>query len=93
MLRLSLLKKRGKRDGLQYILPKGFKRTRYYGVQATKTFEQVKGIIQEALSKVKKVVKGAIKIIEQKRYRERYMESTGKDPFVCPHKALSSYRF
>jgi len=32
-------------------------------VQATKTFEQVKGIIQEALSKVKRVVKGAIKIL------------------------------
>ncbi len=54
-------------------------------MQATKTFEQVKGIIQEALFKVKKVVKGAIKIIAQKRYRERYMESTGKDPFICPH--------
>ena len=31
---------------IQHILPKGFKRIRYYGVQATKTFEQVKGIIQ-----------------------------------------------
>ncbi len=48
---------------IQHVLPKGFKRIRYYGVQATKTFEQVKGIIQEALSKVKRVVKGAIKIL------------------------------
>jgi len=70
---------------IQHILPKGFKRIRYYGVQATKTFEQVKGIIQEALSRVKKVVKGAIKILAQKRYRERYMESTGNDPFICSH--------
>ena len=35
-------------------------------MQATKTFEQVRGIIQEALSKVKRVVKGAIKIVARK---------------------------
>ncbi len=70
---------------VQHVLPKGFKRIRYYGVQATKTFEEVKGIIREALSKVKKVVEGAIKIVIPKRYRERYREGTGKDPFICPH--------
>jgi transcription initiation factor IIE alpha subunit len=69
---------------IQHVLPKGFQRIRYYGVQATKTFEKVKGIIQEALAKVKKVVHGAIQIITPKNYRERYQESTGKDPFICP---------
>ena len=48
---------------IQHVLPKGFKRIRYYGVQATKTFEKVKGLIQDALAKVKGIVKGAIKII------------------------------
>jgi Putative transposase len=48
---------------VQHGFPKGFKRIRYYGVQATKTFEKVKGLIQEALSKVKGIVKDAIKII------------------------------
>lgn len=66
---------------IQHILPKGFKRIRYYGVQATKTFEQVKGIIRKALSRITRVVKGAIKIVEQKRYRE----GTGKDPCICEH--------
>ena len=70
---------------IQHILPKGFKRIRYYGVQATKTFEKVKDIIKEVLAKVKKVVKGAIKIIPKKSYRERYYESAGKDPFLCPY--------
>ena len=37
---------------VQHVFPKGFKRIRYYGVQATKTFEKVKGLIQEALAKV-----------------------------------------
>ncbi|MFO0794007.1 MAG: transposase [Candidatus Brocadiaceae bacterium] len=70
---------------IQHVLPKGFKRIRYYGIQATKTLERVKGIIQEAMKKVKKVVKGAIQIIERKNYRERYQEGTGKDPLKCPH--------
>jgi len=70
---------------IQHVLPKGFQRIRYYGVQATKTFEKVKGIMQKALSAVEKVVKGAIKIIEKKSYRERYQESTGKDPFICAY--------
>ena len=69
---------------IQHVLPKGFKRIRYYGVQATKTFEKIKGIIQEALTKIKKVVQDGIKIIEKKNYRERYQESTGKDPCLCP---------
>ncbi len=70
---------------IQHVFPKGFQRIRYYGVQATKTFEKVKVIIQQALSTVKRVVKGAIKIIEKKSYRERYQEGSGKDPFICPH--------
>ena len=69
---------------IQHVLPKGFQRIRYYGVQATKTFEKIKGIIREGLAKVKRVVDGAIKIIEPKNYRERYQESTGKDPLICP---------
>jgi hypothetical protein len=64
---------------------KGFKRIRYYGVQATKTFAKVKVVIQAALAKVKGVVKGAIKIIARLTYRQRYEQSTGRDPLRCPH--------
>ncbi len=70
---------------IQHIFPKGFQRIRYYGVQATKTFEKVKGIMQKALSTVGKIVKEAIRIIEKKSYREGYQESTGKDPFICAY--------
>jgi hypothetical protein len=48
---------------VQHTLPKGFKRIRYDGVQATKTFAKVKVLIREALAKVEGVVKGAVKII------------------------------
>jgi hypothetical protein len=70
---------------VQHAMPKGFKRIRYYGVQATKTFTKVKIAIQAALAKVEGVVKGAVQIIAQLTYRQRYEQSTGRDPLVCPH--------
>ena len=69
----------------QHTLPKGFKRIRYYGVQASKTFAKVQGAIQAALAKVPSVVQGAVKIIARLTYRQRYEQSTGRDPFQCPH--------
>jgi hypothetical protein len=70
---------------VQHALPQGFKRIRYYGVQATKTFAKVKMLIHEALAKVHGVVKGAVKIIARLTYRQRYEHSTGCDPLRCPH--------
>jgi hypothetical protein len=70
---------------IQHVFPKGFQRIRYYGVQATKTFATIKPMIQEALAKVRGLVKGAIKIIAPMTYRQRYQQSTGRDPLRCPH--------
>jgi hypothetical protein len=69
----------------QHVLPKGFKRIRYAGVQATTTFAKVKMVIQAALARVEGVVKGAVMIIARLTYRQRYTQSTGRDPLVCPH--------
>jgi len=65
---------------IQHIFAKGFKRIRYYGVQATKTFAKIKGLIQETLAKVTGIMKGAIKIIAPMTYRQRYEQSTGQIP-------------
>ena len=70
---------------VQHVLPKGFKRIRYYGVQATKTFAKVKAVIQAALAKVETVVTGAVTIIARLTSRQRYAQSTGRAPFRCPH--------
>ena len=70
---------------VQHTMPKGFKRIRYYGVQATKTFAKVKAVIQAALAKVEGIVRGAVKIIARLTYRQRYAQSTGRDPLSCPH--------
>jgi Putative transposase/Transposase zinc-binding domain len=70
---------------VQHTFAKGFQRIRYYGVQATKTFAKIKVLIQAALAKVKGVAKGAIKIIAAMTYRQRYQQSTGRDPLRCPY--------
>src|SRR5687767_13468613 len=70
---------------IQHAMPKGFKRIRYYGVQATKIFAKVKNVIQRALAKVKGIVKEAVKIVARLTYRERYEKSMGRDPLICPH--------
>jgi hypothetical protein len=57
---------------VQYTMPKGFRRIRYYGMQATKMCAMVKAMIQAALEKVEGVVKSAIKIIARLTYRQRY---------------------
>jgi len=58
----------------------------YYGVQATKTFAKIKVVIHAALAKVEGVVKGAVQIIARLTYRQRYAQSTGRDPLKCPHR-------
>src|SRR4030095_8894567 len=68
---------------VQHTLPKGFKRIRYYGVQATKTFAKVKVLIQEALAKVKGVVKGAGQILARLTYRERLQQRTVRSRSIC----------
>jgi hypothetical protein len=70
---------------VQHTTPKGFKRIRYDGVQATKTFAKVKVLIREALAKVEGVIKGAVQIIARLTSRQRYERSTGRDPLICPH--------
>jgi hypothetical protein len=70
---------------VQHTFAKGFKRIRYYGVQATKTFAKLKRLIHAALAKVQGIVKGAIKIIAPLTYRQRYEQSSGRDPLRCPY--------
>jgi Putative transposase len=69
----------------QQVFAQGFHRIRYYGVPATKTLAKLKGVIQAALAKVQGFVKAAIKIIAPLTYRQRYPQSTGRDPLRCPH--------
>ncbi len=68
----------------QHILPKGFQRIRYYGIQATcklrKVRQQItvalKGVVQLGIELVEKVKRGS--------YRQRMKASFGFDPQQCP---------
>lgn len=70
---------------VQHIMPKGFQRIRYYGLQATKSFKKWCDVIKEGIRKIGRVVKEAYQIIVPKGYRERYKEISGKDPMICRH--------
>jgi hypothetical protein len=69
---------------VQHTLPKGCKRLRYDGVQATQTCAKVKGVMPAALAKGEGVVKGAVQIIARLTSRQRDEQSTGRDPLLCP---------
>jgi hypothetical protein len=45
----------------------------------------VKGGIQEALAQVEGVVKGAVTILARLTSRQRYEQSTGREPVSWPH--------
>ncbi len=64
-------------------MPKGFKRVRYYGLQATKSFKKWCDIIKEGIRKIGRLVKGVYQIVAPKGYRERYKDVSGKDPMIC----------
>ena len=65
--------------------PTGFQRLRDDGVQAAKTCAKVKGVMQAALAKGEGVVRGAGKIIARQTSRQRYEQSTGRDPLIGLH--------
>lgn len=68
---------------VQHIMPKGFQRVRYYGLQATKTFKKWAVIISNGVKATGRAIKGTYKILKVKKYRERYIEISSKDPFLC----------
>ena len=68
---------------VQHILPKGFQRIRYYGLQSTKTFKKWVQVIKEGLRRAGRIIKGAYEVVASKRYRERFQEMSGRDPLVC----------
>jgi Putative transposase/Transposase zinc-binding domain len=78
---------------VQQILPKGFQRIRYYGLQATASYQKSKERIQEAMIQIRKssdfdedpdvyVEEVPRKQLKQ-GYAERIIELTGRDPLRC----------
>jgi len=70
---------------VQHIMPKGFQRVRYYGLQATKTFKKWMSVILEGMKAFGRAVKGTYQIIRVKKYKERYLESGVRNRWSCKY--------
>ncbi len=69
---------------VQTILPKGFQRVRYYGLQATCKLKKVRICLQTVLQKLVQGVFGwAENIVEKLSYPERMKRAYGLDPLTC----------
>jgi hypothetical protein len=71
---------------VQHILPKGFQRIRYYGLQATCILKTVREQLGHALPVVLQQVMdmGDAGTVGRPSYRERMRSALGRDPLVCP---------
>jgi hypothetical protein len=66
------------------MLPKGFKRVRYYGLQATCKLKKVRVLLPTALQKLVQGVFGWVeKIVGKLNYPERMKRAYGLDPLRC----------
>jgi len=70
---------------VQHILPKGFQRIRYFGLQSTTTFKKWCRVIKEGLKRIGRMIKGGYQVLPTKSYRKRYMEVSRRDPMICRH--------
>jgi Putative transposase len=68
---------------VQHILPKGFHRIRYFGLQTTCKAKKVRAVLKQILIAMGRTIKGAYRIVAPKTYRERVWASTGRDPLRC----------
>ncbi|MCL1127874.1 transposase [Shewanella surugensis] len=65
---------------VQHILPKGFQRIRYYGLQATASFKQWYDIIAKVAGDL---VDGMISYVSRLKYSDFFREVAGRNPLVC----------
>jgi hypothetical protein len=70
---------------VQHILPKGFQRIRYYGLQATCILKKVRAQLMQLLHGVEQQTMelGAVGTGRRLQYRERMRSAFGRDPLVC----------
>jgi hypothetical protein len=71
---------------VQHILPKGFKRVRYYGLHATckakKVAQKLKEVFNKIVKKAKEIITGKKEKSCFEKYRKRIKEMSGKDPLI-----------
>jgi hypothetical protein len=69
---------------VQHILPKGFQRIRYYGLHGNPCYEQARQQLDQILPSDTPVDPKGYRVVARKPFVERFQESFGKDPLLCP---------
>lgn len=67
---------------VQHILPKGMQRIRYYGLHATAVYRKIRKKLRAILPTDAAQCRETF-TIARKDYRQRVIETTAKDPFIC----------
>lgn len=67
---------------VQHILPKGMQRIRYYGLHATAVYQKIRKKLRAILPSDAAQCRETF-ATARKRYRQRVIETSSKDPFVC----------
>src|SRR4030067_2956292 len=67
---------------VQHILPKGMQRVRYYGLHAAAVYRKISKKLRFILPTDAAQCQETF-TIGRKGYRQRVMETTARDPFIC----------
>jgi len=67
---------------VQHILPKGMQRIRYFGLHATAVYQKIRERLKAILAAVGERDQETFTVM-RKDYRQRVIETSAKDPFIC----------
>jgi hypothetical protein len=69
---------------VQHILPKGFQRIRYYGLHGNVRYQKMREILGQIIPAGTPETPGGYRVLPAKPFQQRFFNSFGKDPLMCP---------
>jgi len=69
---------------VQHILPKGFQRIRYYGLHGNVRYQKMRERLAQTIPTDRPVDPRGYRVLPAKPFQQRFFESFGKDPLLCP---------
>jgi hypothetical protein len=68
----------------QHILPKGFQRIRYYGLHGNVRYQKMRQFLADIIPPETPDDPRGYRVLGPKPFAQRFFESFGKDPLLCP---------
>jgi len=69
---------------VQHILPKGFHRIRYYGLHGNVRYKKMREQLADIIPAKMPEDPNGYRVLPPKPFQQRFFDSFGKDPLVCP---------